>query len=436
MNVNDYNGFEIAVVGMSCRFPGARDINQFWEILKNGTESVTTFSDEELREYGISEKDINNPSYVKTKGFIEDAEYFDSFFFGLSPKEASIIDPQIRLLAECSYNALEDAGYNFGNTANRVAVYVGAIPNIHWQTNSLLNGGNKYSEQFSTLLLSEKDFASTRLSYLLNLHGPSSTVYTACSTSLVSIDMACQSLLTGKSDVALAGGAALSFPYKSGYTYEQGMLMSKDGHTRSFDAKATGTVWGDGAGIVVLKRLEDALKDGDNIHSIIKGTATNNDGNRKVGFASPSVRGITDVINEACKMAEVSPESISYLEGHGTATGMGDKIEISAFKEVFKVKDKSYKCPIGSVKSNVGHLNVASGMAGFIKVCLMMKHNQIPPSINFDAPNSILKEADCPLFVNENLVQWENNKFPLRAGINSFGVGGTNAHVILEEAPK
>jgi len=436
MNPHNYNGFEIAVVGMSCRFPGARDVNQFWENLKNGTESVTTFSNEELREYGISEKDINDPKYVKTKGFLEDAEYFDASFFGLSPKEASIIDPQIRILAECSHHALEDAGYNFGNTANRVAVYVGAIPNIHWQTNSLLNGGNKYAEQFSTLLLSEKDFASTRLSYLLNLNGPSSTIYTACSTSLVSIDMACQSLLTGKSDLALAGGASLSFPYKSGYTHQEGMLMSKDGHTRSFDANATGTVWGDGVGVIVLKRLEDAINDGDNIHSIIKGTATNNDGNRKVGFSSPSVKGLTDVISEACQMAEVSPESITYLEGHGTATEMGDKIEISAFKEALKSSEQNHLCPIGSVKSNIGHLNVASGMAGFIKVSLMLKHGQIPPSINFNEPNSQLKEKDPLFYVNNKLVEWTNDNFPLRAGINSFGVGGTNAHVILEEAPE
>ncbi|WP_103071998.1 hybrid non-ribosomal peptide synthetase/type I polyketide synthase [Aquimarina sediminis] len=435
MDDNRYTGFEIAVVGMQCRFPGASNVDQFWENLKNGVDSVSTFSDDELREYGISENDVLNPSYVKAKGLIKDAHFFDASFFGFSPNEANVLDPQIRILSQCAYHALEDAGYNFEKEKNKVGVFVGAIPNINWQLHSFNKAGGQYSEQFSSLILNDKDFASTRLSYLLNLHGPSSTVYTACSTSLVSVDMACQSLLTGKCDLSLAGGVALSLPYKSGYLYESGMIMSKDGRTCSFDANATGTVWGDGVGVVVLKRLEDAINDRDNIHAVIKGSGINNDGNRKVGYTAPSVKGQVEVINDALAMAEVAPESISYIEGHGSATSLGDKIEISALKEVFGNVNEGYKCPIGSVKSNVGHLNTAAGIAGLIKVCLMLKNSQIPPSINYTSPNSILQDPKCPFFVNNSLTKWEQSNFPLRAGVSSFGIGGTNAHLILEKAP-
>ena len=238
---------------------------------------------------------------------------------------------------------------------------------------SFQNAGSQFSEQLPSLLFNDKDFISTRLSYLLNLQGPSSTVYTACSTSLVSVDMACQSLLTGKCNISLAGGVSLSLPYKSGYTHEQGMVLSKDGHTNSFDADAAGTIWSDGAGVVVLKRLDDALRDGDIVHAVIKGTATNNDGNRKIGFTAPSVKGQADVIKDSLIMAEVPSESIGYIEGHGSATALGDKIEISALSEAFKNTDNDCKCAIGSVKSNLGHLNVAAGIAGLIKVCLMLK---------------------------------------------------------------
>lgn len=420
---------------MACRFPGASDVEQFWDNLQNGVESVSRFTEEELREYGNSEDDIANPAYVRAKGLIENADFFDASFFGFSPNEANMLDPQVRLLAQCTYHALEDAGYDFERNLNRVGLFVGALPNVAWQGHCFRNSGTEYSEQFSSLILNDKDFASTRLSYLLNLHGPSSTIYTACSTSLVTVDMACQNLLTGKCDLSVAGGVALSLPYKSGYTYEAGMIMSRDGHTRSFDAGATGTVWSDGVGIVVLKRLDDAINDGDNIYAVIKGSAINNDGNRKVGYTAPSVKGQAEVIREACMMAEVSPESISYIEGHGSATSLGDKIEITALAEVFKEVPAGYKCPIGSVKANVGHLNVAAGIAGFIKTCLMLKNTTLPPAVNFTTPNSKLTEEDSHFYINRELVKWENTNFPLRAGVSSFGIGGTNVHVILEAAP-
>lgn len=435
MDHNNYTGFEIAVTGMACRFPGASNVQQYWENLKNGLDSVSVFSDEELRKYGNREEDITNPNYIKSKGLLDDADYFDAAFFGFSPNEASVLDPQVRILAQTAYHALEDASYDFEGANKNVGVFVGAVPSVNWQLHCFNKAGKQYSEQFSSLILNDKDFAGTRLSYLLNLHGPSSTIYTACSTSLVTIDMACQSLLTGKSDMALAGGVALSLPYKSGYTHEQGMIMSKDGYTRSFDEKATGTVWSDGVGMVVLKRLEDAINDGDQIHAVIKGSSVNNDGNRKVGYTAPSIQGQVEVIEGAMNMAEVAPKDISYIEGHGSATSLGDKIEISALSEAFKTVTEDYKCPIGSVKSNVGHLNTAAGIAGFIKVCLMLKHAQIPPTIHFKSPNSTLSKPDCPFFVNNKLQEWKTEKGPLRAGVSSFGIGGTNAHVILEEGP-
>ena len=434
MDKQEITGLEIAVVGMACKFPGASNINEFWENLKNGKESISRFSDDELREYGVQEKELSDPDYVKAKGLIEDAAFFDASFFGISPTEAAVLDPQFRVLLQCAYNALEDANYNFAEK-NNTGVFVGGTPNFNWQMECFKKVGNLYSEQFSSLISNDKDFISTKLSYLLNLQGHSHTLYTACSTSLVAIDMACQSLLTGKCDVTLAGGVSLSLPYKSGYTRESGMIMSKDGHTRSFDVNATGTIWSDGVGTVVLKRLEDAIAHGDHIHAVIKGSATNNDGNRKVGYTAPSIKGQTDVIGKALKLAEVPRESIAYIEGHGSATSLGDKIEINALKEAFKNTDEDFSCSIGSVKANLGHLNVAAGVAGFIKVCLMLKNDTIPPVVNFETPNSQLKESNGTFFVNEAPVKWESSKFPLRAGINSFGIGGTNAHVILEKAP-
>lgn len=435
MKQNNYTGYEIAVVGMSCRFPGASNVDIFWENLKNGVESISRFSDDELKQYGISEEELANPDYVKAKGIIENADLFDAAFFGLTPGEANTLDPQIRILLQCAYHALEDAGYNFGKEENNVGVFVGGIPSVNWQADSLQKTAGQYAEQFSASLLNDKDFLSSRISYLMNLHGPSSTIYTACSTSIVAIDAALQSLLTGKCYIALAGGISLSLPYKSGYTYNSGMMMSKDGNICSFDAEASGTVWGDGAGIVALKRLDDALREGDNIHAVIKGIAVNNDGNRKVGYTAYSAKGQVEVIRNAYSLAEVTPASISYIEGHGSATPLGDKIEISSLMEAFKDVEDDYRCALGSVKPNLSNLNVASGMASLIKVCLMLKHSQLPPSINFKSANSKLAEPGCPFYVNEKLSPWENAEFPLRAGISSFGIGGTNAHMILEKAP-
>ncbi|WP_299135409.1 non-ribosomal peptide synthetase/type I polyketide synthase [uncultured Tenacibaculum sp.] len=431
-----YTGLEIAVVGMACRLPGASNPQEFWENLKLGKESISRFSEEELLKNGTSEKEFSNANFVNAKGIIKDVEFFDNSFFGISNTEADILDPQIRLLLQCAYNGLEDANYDFNQNNNNTGVFVGGSPNVSWQTRCFQKAGNLHSEQFSSLIANDKDFLSTRLSYLLNLHGHSQTVYTACSTSLVAIDMACQSLLTGKCDVTIAGGVSLTLPNKSGYTSESGLFMSKDGHTRSFDVNATGTIWSDGVGVVVLKRLEDAIADGDNIHAVIKGSASNNDGNRKIGYTAPSIKGQTDVIGKAIKMAEIEKESVTYIEGHGSATTLGDKIEVSALSEAFGDTNKDFSCAIGSIKSNIGHLNVAAGIAGFIKVCLMLKNNTIAPSLNFETPNQQLKDSNVPFFVNSEAIEWKNSKYPLRAGINSFGIGGTNVHMILEKAPE
>ncbi|XLS30266.1 amino acid adenylation domain-containing protein [Flavobacteriaceae bacterium M23B6Z8] len=433
MNKQEYTGLEIAVVGMACKFPGAANIHEFWENLKKGKETISRFSDDELLANGLQEEDLANPNYVNAKGIIEGAEFFDAAFFGISPQEANILDPQLRVLLQCAYNALQDAGHDFEKTRNNTGVFVGASPSVNWQQQCFQTTGDLQSERFSTLIANDKDFISTKLSYLLNLHGHSHTIYTACSTSLVAVDMACQSLLTGKCDVTLAGGVSIALPVKSGYSVEEGMIMSKDGHTCSYDKDASGTIWSDGAGIVVLKRLEDAIAEGDDIYAVIKGSATNNDGNRKIGYTAPSIQGQCDVIRKAVQMAEVPLESIGYIEGHGSATLLGDKIEINALLEVFKDLPENYKCAIGSVKSNIGHLNVAAGIAGFIKGCLMIRHAQIPPSINFNTPNSQLTSADCSFMVNSELKEWENNTYPLRLGVSSFGIGGTNAHVILEK---
>ena len=425
-------GQSIAVIGMSGRFPGAPDIARFWHNLLNAVESISWFSVEELEATGIPRELAEQPQYVKAKGILEGVEYFDAAFFDYSPKEAEIMDPQFRLLHECSWEALEDAGYDPRTYQGLIGVYSGTSPNLDW----LYRLGKKLTgtEQFATMLLNDREFFSTALSYKLNLRGPSITMQTACSTSLVNIVLACQALVSGGCDMALAGGVTVTLPEKSGYLYQDGMILSPDGHCRSFDAEARGTVFGDGAGMVVLKRLQDAIDEGDHIYAVIRGSAINNDGNQKVGYTAPSTKGQMAVIRAALTMAEVAPESISYVEAHGTATPLGDPIEIEALKAAFRTEQRHF-CHLGSVKSNLGHLNAASGIAGLIKTVLALQHRQIPPSLHFTQPNPKIDWTTSPFVVATQLTPWINESFPLRAGVSSFGIGGTNAHVILEEAP-
>ncbi|ALC81181.1 type I polyketide synthase [Bacillus gobiensis] len=426
------NGMEIAIIGMSCRFPGGQTIGEFWENLKQGKESVSIFSDEELLEGGIDRETLQNPNYVKAGGAITGTEWFDIDLFQYSPREAEVMDPQLKILHECAWEALENSGYSSDNMNGLVGTYIGSSTNLYWMDTIYRHVQDFIKE---AELLNGSQFFSTRLSHQLNLKGPSYTVQTACSSSLVAVHLACQALLSGDCDMALAGGVSLTLPEKRGYVYRDGMILSPDGHCRPFDASAKGTVNGNGAGLVVLKRLEDAVSDGDSIYAVVKGSAINNDGSDKVSFTAPSVEGQANAIKAAHYMAEVEPESITYVETHGTGTMLGDPIEIEALKLAFHTKKRRF-CGIGSVKANIGHLDNAAGIAGLIKTAAALKHRMIPPSINFEKPNEKIDFENSPFYVNDKLTEWKNPEFPLRAGVSSFGMGGTNAHVVLEEAPE
>ncbi|MDZ7967876.1 MAG: SDR family NAD(P)-dependent oxidoreductase [Nostoc sp. DedSLP03] len=433
---NYINGSEIAIIGLTGRFPGAKNIDEFWDNLQNGRESISFFSDEELLSSGISSSILNDPNYVKAHAALEDAELFDASFFGFNPREAEITDPQHRIFLECAWSALESAGYDSQTYKGTIGVYAGSSLNTYL-LNIYLNQNiiNSIDPQ-QLLIAGNKDFLTTRVSYKLNLEGPSYAVQTACSTSLVAVHLACQSLLNGECDIALAGGVAISATRKQGYMYTEGGISSPDGHCRAFDATAQGSVGGEGVGIVVLKRLKDALKDRDRIHAVIKGSASNNDGSFKVSYTAPRIDTQAKVIRTAQIVAEVEPETITYVETHGTGTALGDPIEIAALTQAFRAstQNKGF-CAIGSVKTNIGHLDTAAGVTGLIKTVLALKHKQIPPSLHFTAPNPEIDFANSPFYVNTTLTEWQTNGTPRRAGVSSFGLGGTNAHVILEEAP-
>lgn len=431
------NGLEIAVIGMSGRFPGAKNVAEFWQNLSEGRESVRFFSDSELKAEGVSQALLNDRNYVRAKAILDHIDMFDASFFGLTPREAELMDPQHRLFLECAWEALENAGYSSDKYANQIGLYAGSgtntyyLFNIHSNPDVIASAGD-----LQTAIGNEKDHLSTLTSYKLNLGGPSLTIQTTCSTSLVAIHLACKSLLGGECDVALAGGVSLSVPQKTGYLYQEGGIFSSDGHCRAFDARAGGTVMGSGVGVVVLKRLEDALADEDYIHAVIKGSAVNNDGAWKAGYTAPGVEGQARVIRMAHAVAEVEPETISYIETHGTGTPLGDPIEISALTRVFRAATEEKRfCSVGSVKTNIGHLDAASGVAGFIKAVLALEHKQLPPSLHFEQPNPHINFDESPFYVNTTLKEWQTDKMPRRAGVSSFGIGGTNAHIIIEEAP-
>ncbi|MDC7777729.1 non-ribosomal peptide synthetase/type I polyketide synthase [Bacillus cereus] len=425
MNKND-----VAVVGMAVRMPGASNLKQFWSNLEQGIESIRTFTDEELSEMGIPKEVIQKPNYIKSKGYLEDVDAFDNEFFDYSLKEAEMMDPQLRILHECAWEALEQAG-EVNSSHMNTGVYVGGSPNFHW-LRSIASESSNTLEDFQAMLLNEKDFFATRLAYKLNLKGPAITVQTACSTSLVAIQNAWADLIDGRCDIALAGGVSITYPTKTGYLYEDGMIFSPDGHCRAFDKDAQGTVGGNGAGIVVLKRLEDALRDGNLIHGVIKGAAVNNDGSNKAGFTAPGVDGQAAVIKSAHEIAGVKPEEISYIETHGTGTQLGDPIEVEALKLAFG-KQEPGRVLIGSVKTNIGHLDAAAGVGGFIKTVLALKNKKIPPSLHYNNPNPNIDFGKNPFRVNTELIPWKEKV--RRAGVSSFGMGGTNAHIVLESVP-
>ena len=439
---------DIAIIGMSCRFPGASNIEQFWANLCAGVESISFFGDEEAIANGVPRDLVNHPDYVKASPILEQIEEFDAEFWGYSVKEAKLLDPQQRLFLECAWESLEDAGYNPLEYAGSIGLYGGAAANTY-----LLNHIYPQRQQldqsdplqvmnlssmggFKITVANDKDYLTTRTSYKLNLTGPSINIQTACSTSLVTVHLACQSLLNGECDIALAGGVSVHTPQKMGYLYQEGMILSPDGHCRAFDAAAGGTIFGSGAGMVVLKPLDKALADRDRIYAVIKGSAVNNDGGTKVGYLAPNVDGQSQVIAEALEIAGVEPETISYVEAHGTGTKLGDPIEVAALTQAFRGKtDKKRYCALASVKTNVGHLQMASGIVGLIKTTLALYHQQIPPNLHFTQANPQIDFANSHFYVNTQLQNWQTNNYPRRAGVNSLGIGGTNAHVILEESP-
>jgi amino acid adenylation domain-containing protein len=428
---------EIAVVGMSGRFPGARTVDELWENLRAGREAIRFFSDQELLAAGVDPELVANPDYVKAKGALGDVDLFDAGLFGLSPREVELMDPQHRLFLECCWEALERAGYNSGKPLGRVGVFGGESMNTYLITNLLSHLELVASaETLQASLGNDKDPLTSRVSYKLNLKGPSITIQSASSTSLVAVHVACTSLLNRDCDMALAGGVSIHLPEVSGYMFHDGGTTSPDGHCRAFDAGAKGFVSGHGAGIVVLKRLAEALRDGDHIHAVIKGSACNNDGSLKVSYTAPSVDGQVEVYSAAYENAGVTPDTLTYLECHGTATPMGDPIEIAALTQAFRAHtDRLGFCAIGSLKTNVGHLDSAAGVCGLIKTVLALERRQIPPSLHFERPNPQIDFANSPFFVNAALRDWQTDGRPRRAGVTSLGMGGTNAHVILEEAP-
>ena len=432
---NKENDFDIAIISMSGRFPGANSVDEFWQNLCSGVESITFFSDEELKESGIDPAVLSDPNYIKASPILHGPEMFDASFFGYSPREAKLVDPQQRLFLECAWEALEHAGYDADRYEGRIGVYAGASMNTYLLFSGLIP---HLSTQYLPILIgSDKDYLTTRVSYKLNLKGPSVTVQTACSTSLVAVHIACQSLLNEECDMALAGGSSIRVPHRVGYFYQEGSIFSPDGHCRAFDAKARGTIFGSGVGVVVLKRSVDAIADGDSIHAVIKGSAINNDGSSKVGYTAPSVNGQSEVIVEALANSGIAADTISYVESHGTGTALGDPIEIAALTNAFRTyTDKKGFCAIGSVKTNIGHLDAAAGVASLIKTVLALKHQAIPPSLHFETPNPKIDFANSPFYVNSRLSEWKSDGTPRRAGVSSFGIGGTNAHVVLQEAPE
>jgi acyl transferase domain-containing protein len=444
MSSADKFNYDIAVIGMAGRFPGARNLDEFWQNLLRGVESVTFFSDEELLRAGVEPALLDEADYVKAGAVIEDAELFDASFFNLTPREAEMMDPQHRLFLEHAWQALEVAGYESEKYAGRIGVFAGESVNTYLLSNLLPRRELIESVGvFQTLIGNDRDHLTTQTAYKLNLKGPCVNVQTACSTSLVAVHLACQSLLNRECEVALAGGVSVGVPQAQGSVYQEGGIVSPDGHCRAFDARAGGTVKGSGVGVVVLKRLADALADGDCIEALIKGSAINNDGSLKVGYTAPSVEGQAGVIEEALAVAMVEPLTISYVETHGTGTALGDPIEIAALAQAFGTAATSDDgdetgnfCAIGSLKTNIGHLDAAAGVASLIKTVLALKHGQIPQSLHFEQPNPNIDFARTPFYVNTRLSAWEPAAgAPRRAGVSSFGIGGTNAHIILEEAP-
>lgn len=435
----------IAIIGISGRFPGADSVEQFWQNLVAGIDSISHFSEDAL-EYSVAtpEAIAEGNRFVRARGIIEGVDLFDADFFGMYPKEAQIIDPQHRLFLECAWEALESAGHAPANYPGLIGVYAGLSMNTYFLHNLCTNrefaaefSANYQVSNYQTMLGNDKDFMPTRTAYKLNLRGPCMTIQSACSTSLVAICQACSSLLTYQCDMALAGGVSITFPQKRDYRYQEEAIVSADGSCRSFDAGANGTVFGHGVAVVLLKRLEDAISDGDHVLAVIKGFAVNNDGTDKISYAAPSVTAQADVISMAQAVAGIHPDTISYIEAHGTATPLGDPIEVAGLTSAFRRggTTRNQYCALGTGKTHIGHLDVAAGATGLIKTVLQLQHELIPPLLHFETPNPKIDFENSPFFPVSKPIKWQRGATPRRAGVSAFGIGGTNAHVVVEEAP-
>jgi amino acid adenylation domain-containing protein len=426
------SGQPIAIIGMAGRFPGANTIDELWDVLRNGKETTSFFSQDEL-DSSIPDDIKNDPDYVPARGIIENTELFDPGFFGINPKLAEVMDPQQRIFLEISRDVLEKSGHLPVVYDGLIGVFAGSGNNSYYQHN--ISGNNALISQigaFQVMTVNEKDYISSRTAYELDLKGPAVSVFSACSTSLLAVSQAVESLRKNQCDVAIAGGASVTSPLKSGHIYQEGAMLSKDGHCRSFDASSTGTIFSDGAGVVLLKTLSAAKQDGDTIYGIIRGTGVNNDGSNKGSFTAPSTDGQAAAIAMAITDADIDPSTLSYIEAHGTGTPLGDPIEIEGLKQAFGEQNAQQYCAIGSIKSNMGHMTAAAGVAGLIKTTLALYHKEIPPSINFEQPNPNIDFRSSPFYVNKELKSWDTDSVR-RAGISSFGVGGTNVHVVVEE---
>ncbi|HEY7200649.1 MAG TPA: beta-ketoacyl synthase N-terminal-like domain-containing protein, partial [Candidatus Dormibacteraeota bacterium] len=427
----------IAIIGMACRVPGAGSVAQLWRNLADGVESISFFSREEQAAAGVPEVELDDPGFVPAAPVLDDMEFFDAGLFGMTPREAELSDPQQRLFLELAHTGLEDSGHDPARFDGLIGVYGGMGPDNYLWENLVrsprlmeLYGGMAFS------IGSSPDYLTTFVSYKLDLRGPSFSLHTACSTSAVAAHLACEALRGGECDMALAGGVSIELPHRQGYVYREGGVLSPDGHCRPFDAAAGGTVWGSGGGMLVLRRLSDALADGDHVRAVILGSAVNNDGSSKVGFTAPSVEGQAEVVALALGMAGVEPRSVGYVEAHGTGTALGDPVEVTALSTVYgRGTEERGWCGIGSVKSNVGHLSQGAGVVGTIKTVLAMEHGAIPPTLHFERPNPAIDLAASPFRVVASPWTWARNGTPRRAAVSSFGIGGTNAHLVLEEAP-
>ncbi|HAB14968.1 MAG TPA: type I polyketide synthase [Verrucomicrobiota bacterium] len=433
----------VAIIGLAGKFPGADSVAQFWSNLCAGRESITRFSHEDLRAHGVPEPDLADPQYVAARGVLADADQFDADFFGWTPREAEMADPQQRLFLSCVWEAFEDAGYDPLEGSRSVGVFAGASLNTYFLSTVLQHRASIeafvrgfQAEGYAALVGNDKDYLATRVAHQFDFRGPALTIQTACSTSLVAIAQACQSLLTFQCDFAVAGGVSVTFPQTRGYIYQEGAIASRDGHCRAFDADASGTVFGSGCGVVLLRRLSDALEARDPIYAIIRSVALNNDGSEKASYLAPSIEGQAEAIALAHALAGVSADTISYVEAHGTGTPIGDPIELAGLTKAFRsTTSKTGFCGLGSLKTNIGHLESAAGVAGVIKTALALRHGVLPATLHFSTANPDLDLPTSPFFVIDRLRPWDRGPEPRRAGVSSFGVGGTNAHAVLEEAP-